>query len=236
MAESRADGPAERQNPDMGATGGRFVTFEGGEGTGKSTQVARLAQRLRAAGQEVVTTREPGGAPAAEAVRDLLVTGDPDRWDAEAEALLHFAARRMHLVRTIWPALDAGRWVLCDRFVDSTLAYQGIAGRLGPRKVAALAAWTMGDFLPDLTLVLDLSPSEGLARAAERQAASGAVSDRYERMGAAYHERVAAAFRRIAAENPERCRLVSASGTPDQVAERIWGHVADRFPPPRPTG
>ncbi|MFC3225953.1 dTMP kinase [Marinibaculum pumilum] len=214
------------------AGAGRFVTFEGGEGTGKSTQVALLARRLREAGQQVVTTREPGGAPEAEAIRELLVTGAADRWDAEAEALLHFAARRMHLVRTVWPALQAGQWVLCDRFVDSTMAYQGIAGRLGTDKVAALAAWTMGDFLPGLTLVLDLAPDLGLARAADRQAARGAASDRYERMGADYHERVAAAFRRIAAENPDRCRLVPAGGAPEAVADRIWDLVAARFPLP----
>ncbi len=220
----------------MPAGAGRFVTFEGGEGTGKSTQVALLARRLRAAGQQVLTTREPGGAPEAEAIRALLVTGAADRWDAEAEALLHFAARRMHLVRTIWPALQAGQWVLCDRFVDSTMAYQGIAGRLGTDKVAALAAWTMGGFLPGLTLVLDLAPAEGLARAASRLSAGGArqaaAEDRYERMGSDYHDRVAAAFRRIAAENPDRCRLVPAGGTPEAVAERIWDLVQARFPLP----
>ncbi len=204
---------------------GRFITFEGGEGTGKTTQIALLADRLRAAGQVAIATREPGGAPGAEAIRTLLVTGAADRWDAEAEALLHFAARRMHLVRTVWPALQRGDWVLSDRFADSTMAYQGIAGRLGAERVVALADWTMGGFRPDLTLVLDLDPETGLARARQRQGRE----DRYERMGRAYHQAVAAAFRQIAADDPERCRLVPAAAPPEAVAQAVWTLVCDRF-------
>lgn len=211
---------------------GRFITFEGGEGVGKTTQIALLAARLRARGLTVVTTREPGGAPEAEAIRSLLVTGAADRWDPQAEALLHFAARRMHLVRTIWPALERGDWVLSDRFADSTMAYQGIAGRLGAKRIRALAEWTMDGFAPDLTLVLDLPPQEGLARAAGRAKAGqgkGPAEDRYERMGPAYHEAVAAAFRRIAADDPARCRLVEAGGSVEAVAEAVWRQVQARF-------
>lgn len=209
---------------------GRFITFEGGEGAGKTTQIALLAARLRAVGGTVLATREPGGAPEAEAIRALLVSGSADRWDAEAEALLHFAARRMHLVRTVWPALARGDWVLCDRFANSTMAYQGIAGRLGVEKVAALADWVMDGFAPDLTLVLDIDPEAGLARAGRRQAAADGDESRYERMGTAYHQAVAAAFRRIAAENPQRCRLLPAGGTVESVSAEVWRLVQDRFP------
>lgn len=211
----------------MSARPGVFITFEGGEGAGKSTQATLLAQRLRAAGRTVLLTREPGGAPAAEAIRDLLVRGEPGQWDMHAEALLHFAARRMHLVRTVWPALERGEWVLCDRFVDSSMAYQGLAGGLGSERITALAQWTMADFAPDLTLVLDIEPEQGLARSARRQGAGG--EDRYERMGLAFHRAVAAAFRRIAEENPERCRLLPADGDIEVLAGRIWTLLLDRF-------
>jgi len=220
---------------------GIFLTFEGGEGAGKSTQIALLATRLRDAGRKVLVTREPGGAPAAEAIRDLLVRGDPGLWDARAEALLHFAARRMHLVRTIWPALERGEWVLCDRFVDSSMAYQGHAGGLGTERIEALSHWTMDGFAPDLTLILDIDPEAGLARSLRRQATApaagpegagagaGAGEDRYERMGLAYHRAVAAGFRAIAAAHPERCRLLPADGGIDHLAATIWALVQARF-------
>ena len=150
---------------------GRFITFEGGEGGGKSTQLRLLAQRLGDLGGEVVATREPGGSPGAEAIRDLLVRGAADRWSAMTETLLMYAARRDHLERVIKPALDRGAWVLCDRFADSTRAYQGAAGGTDPAFIAELEAHVLGDIRPDLTLILDLPPEAGLARAASRAGA-----------------------------------------------------------------
>jgi dTMP kinase len=146
-------------------TRGRFITLEGGEGAGKSTQIRRLAAKLEAKGHAVVTTREPGGAPGAEAIRELLVEGDTGRWTARTEALLHFAAREEHLARTIRPALGRGDWVISDRFVDSTMAYQGVAQGLGPEIIGKLRALVVGDDRPELTLVLDLAPEIGPARA-----------------------------------------------------------------------
>ncbi|MEM7122646.1 MAG: dTMP kinase [Pseudomonadota bacterium] len=204
--------------------GGRFITLEGGEGAGKSTQVRRLAEALSSHADEIVTTREPGGAPGAEAIRAILVDGDVDRWDAVTEALLHFAARRDHLAATILPALERGACVICDRFADSTMAYQGIVQGAGPDIVDRLYAIAVGDLRPDLTLVLDLPVETGLARAAERGGA-----DRYERMGPAYHERLRQAFLDIVADNPDRCRLIDATGSEDDVAALILGEVAAKF-------
>ena len=181
-----------------------------------------LAERLRAHGLAVVLTREPGGAPGAEAIRKLLVEGDPDRWDATTEALLHYAARRAHLTQTVWPALKRGEWVVCDRFADSTMAYQGIAMGLGREAIEVLHALAVGDFIPDLTLVLDIPADVGLARAGAR----GGAEDRYERMGAAFHQTLRAAFRNIAAREPERCVLIDAEADIDAVAARVWETVA----------
>jgi len=207
---------------------GAFITFEGGEGAGKSTQLARLAARLRApesGRSEVVVTREPGGSPGAEAIRRLLVEGDADRWDAVTEALLHFAARRDHVERLIRPSLDRGGWVLCDRFVDSTMAYQGYGHGLARDTIEALARLTLGDLKPDLTLVLDLPARDGLART------DGRAHDetRYERMDAAFHDRLRAGFREIARAEPTRCRLIDATADVDTVAAAIWSAVAQRF-------
>ncbi len=206
---------------------GRFITFEGGEGAGKSTQVRRLAERLREAraGRVVLTTREPGGAPGAEEIRGLLINGDASRWDAMSEALLHFAARREHLVRTIWPALAQGQWVVCDRFADSSLAYQGYGQGLGREAIAALYALAVGDFRPDLTLILDLPVEEGLRRAGKRE---GGL-DRYERMDGAFHHRLRRAFLDVAQQEPERCRLIDAAAGEDLVAARVWEAVAGHF-------
>jgi len=168
----------------ISATRGRFITLEGGEGAGKSTQIKRLTARLAARGIEAVATREPGGTPGAEAIRSLLVTGDVARWDAVTETLLHYAARREHVEKTVRPALARGAWVISDRFADSTMAYQGHAGAVGAARVAALHKLVLGDFQPDLTLILDLPVQVGLARAKAR----AGIEDRYERMGLAFHE------------------------------------------------
>lgn len=185
---------------------GRFITVEGGEGAGKSTQVRLLAEALSTGGREVLVTREPGGADGAEAIRSLLVSGSVDRWDGCAEALLHSAARRDHLVKTVWPALARGAWVVCDRFADSTLAYQGYGHGLDLGLIRQLATVTMGVFKPDLTLILDLSVEEGLKRAGGR----GGVEDRYERMGYAFHQRLRQGFLEIAGAEPERCVVIDA--------------------------
>ncbi len=186
---------------------GKFITFEGGEGSGKSTQLRLLADSLRAAGREVVTTREPGGSPGAEDIRALLVQGEVARWDGLTEALLHSAARRDHLVRTVWPALSRGAWVLSDRFADSTQAYQGYGHGLPLDTIAALTGIATGGFRPDLTLILDLPAADGLRRANGR----GGAEDRYERMGTAFHERLRQGFLSIARAEPGRCVVIDAS-------------------------
>jgi len=212
----------------------RFVTLEGGEGAGKSTQIARLAQTLADSGIAVTTTREPGGSPGADAIRALLVEGEPGRWDGETEALLHFAARRDHLVRTVWPALAKGSWVLCDRFADSTMAYQGYGHGLDRGVIETLYRLTVGDFAPHLTLILDLPVEAGLARAAARQGSAGAggggsAEDRYERMAREFHERLRAGFLDIAQREPERCAVIDAARDADTVAADIRAIVAGRL-------
>ncbi len=208
----------------MRAARGRFITLEGGEGAGKSTQIRRLAEKLESAGIAVLVTREPGGAPAAEEIRRLLVEGEPGRWHPISEALLHYTARAEHVARTIRPALAAGTWVVCDRFADSTMAYQGYGHRLGRAPILALNRVVLGAFKPDLTLVLDLPVPAGLARASARGGA-----DRYERMGRDFHERVRRGFRDIARREAKRCVLLSAQGEPDAVASRLWRALAQRF-------
>ncbi len=208
---------------------GKFITLEGGEGAGKSTQIRLLGGKLRAAGHEIVATREPGGSPGADAIRALLVEGDTDRWDPMAEALLHFAARRDHLQRTVWPALAAGRWVLCDRFADSTMAYQGYGHGLGRQVIASLYATVVGDFAPDLTLILDLPVEEGLARAAKRDNDGGHIETRYERMGEDFHMKLRDGFLDIAKREPARCVVIDAAQPKDQVAGAIFAIVAERF-------
>lgn len=196
---------------------GRFISLEGGEGTGKSTQLRRLAARLRANGHEVIETREPGGTPGAEAIRKLLVEGDAGRWSPAVEALLMNAARADHVERLIRPALARGAWVLSDRYADSTLVYQGVAGALAEESLRTLHGFATGGVWPDLTLILDLPEADGLARAAARAGGEG----RFEAKGAAYHAAVRAGFRARAAAEPARCRLIDASGTPDEVEARI---------------
>jgi dTMP kinase len=207
----------------MAAAGrGRFITFEGGEGTGKSTQCRRLADWLRGEGVSVVTTREPGGTPAAEAIRALLLDGDSDHLDAMSEALLHFAARREHVRTVITPALAEGSWVLCDRFSDSTMAYQGLGMGLGRPVVESLHRLAVGALMPDLTLVLDLAVSKSLPRAR-----SQGGDDRYESRDTAFHEALRQAFLDIAAREPERCVVIDASGDEEAVADAIRGCVQD---------
>jgi dTMP kinase len=204
---------------------GKFITLEGGEGAGKSTQIPLLAETLRRAGLTVHTTREPGGSPGAEEIRKLLVNGDTARWDAMSEALLHFAARRDHVEKVIRPKLAAGTWVLCDRFADSTMAYQGYAQGLGRAAVESLYALTLGGFAPDLTLILDLPVKTGLARAAARNAGE----DRYERLGADFHQKLRDAFQEIAAKENGRCVLVDAAGSAETVQAAISAAVAARL-------
>jgi len=204
---------------------GKFITFEGGEGAGKSTQVRRLSELLRAAGHTVVTTREPGGAPGAEDIRKLLVEGEPGRWDPLTEAVLHFAARREHLARTVLPALESGAWVISDRFADSTMAYQGYGLGLGPEKIAALYRDVVGALRPDLTIVLDISPEEGLRRASKR----GDAATRYERMDIAFHTKIREAFLDIARREPERCVVISASAPLEQVTADLLAAVRARL-------
>ncbi|HEX6959949.1 MAG TPA: dTMP kinase [Ferrovibrio sp.] len=216
----------------MSSRPGRFISLEGGEGAGKSTQVKRLAAALARCGIDSIQTREPGGTAGAEAIRALLVSGDTGRWDAMTETMLHYAARRDHVEKTIRPALQRGEWVISDRFADSTMAYQGYAGGLGPEKVAAIHQLVLGDFQPDLTIMLDLPVETGLARAQNRlsaQPAKGAAEDRYERMGPGFHEALRQAFHDIAAKAPQRCRLIDASGTMDDVEAAIWAAVTTHF-------
>ena len=204
---------------------GRFITFEGGEGAGKSTQLRLLTDALAAAGVDVVATREPGGSPGAEEIRKLLVTGEPGRWDAETEALLHFAARRDHLTRTVWPALERGAWVLCDRFADSTMAYQGYGQGLGRQHVEDLYRLVVGDFVADLTLVIDVPAEHGLKRAGAR----AGNETRYERMGGAFHARLREAFLDIAKREPQRCVVIDGSGAVDSVAGLIRHAVREKL-------
>lgn len=209
---------------------GRFITFEGGEGAGKSTQIRHLADWLSARGIDALVTREPGGSPGAEAIRHLLVTGEKHRWDPLTETLLHFAARADHVARTIEPALAAGRWVVCDRFVDSTVAYQGYGQNVDRTFIANLAHAILGDIRPDLTLLLDIPVDIGLARAAKRRG----DENRYETMDLGFHERIRVGFRDMAIADPGRFIVIDANADPDTVQKRIKAAVeAHLFPAKR---
>jgi len=203
---------------------GRFITLEGGEGVGKSTQLARLAAALSLRGIDVVETREPGGSAGAEAIRGLLMQGNADRWTARTEALLFAAARSDHVARTIRPALAAGRWVLCDRYLDSTLAYQGGADGIDETELRTLHQIGCEGLMPDRTLLLQLDAGAAAGRAEVRD---GGQSDRFGARDAAYHERVAGSFRRLAAAEPQRIRMIDASGTPDAVTARLIDALGD---------
>jgi len=203
----------------------RFITLEGGEGTGKSTQAKRLATVLESRSMNCIVTREPGGSPGAEEIRKLLVEGEPGRWDALTETLLIFAARADHIARTIKPALAHGKWVISDRFTDSTYAYQGAGRGLDRETIRRIESAAIGDFRPDLTLILDLPASIGLERAAARRSAE----TRFEKFDAAFHEKLRTAFRDMANRHAERCILIDARGSEDDVATLIWNTVAKRF-------
>jgi dTMP kinase len=201
---------------------GRFITLEGGEGVGKSTQMRRLAEALRARGHEVVETREPGGSPGAEAIRRLLLEGEAERWTPEAEALLFAAARADHVARTIRPALERGAWVLCDRFLDSSIAYQGAAGKVGEDAIRTLHEIGSHGFLPDRILLLELPAGVAADRLGRRGGA-----DRMEAKGEAYHDRVVSAFRALAEAEPERYRRIDASGSTEEVTARLLAALGD---------
>jgi len=213
----------------MATTRGRFITFEGGEGAGKSTQVSRLADRLRLQGLEVVTTREPGGSPGAEAIRHLLLSGAAKSLGPEGEAMLFAAARSDHVDNVIRPALERGAWVVCDRFHDSTRIYQGVLGNVDPKLINALERIAVGEIVPDLTIVLDIPVELGLARVKAR----GQEPDRFEAEELEYHNWLRVAYRTLVEHEPNRCVLVDASANPDAVAVRVWMIVAERLVRPQ---
>jgi dTMP kinase len=205
----------------------RFITLEGGEGSGKSTQARRLAERLRAAGREVLTTREPGGSPFAERIRDVILNSALPAHTPLAEALLFYAARADHLAATISPALAAGRWVVCDRFSDSTRVYQGIAGALGLETVDKLETLVVGATRPDLTLIVDVPAEVGLARAGRRRSADPA--DPYEGRDLAFHRRLREGFLAVARAEPDRCAVVDGTRGEAEVAAEVWALVETRL-------
>jgi dTMP kinase len=227
----------------MGARG-KFITFEGGEGAGKTTQARLLQAALEAKAHSVVLTREPGGSPGAEEIRKLLVHGEPDRWTPLSETLLFLAARADHVARLIEPALAKGQWVISDRFSDSTFVYQGVARELGIETVRYLQQVALGDFTPDLTLIIDVAPDKGLARAAGRglelfdeagadnaATAHRAEENRFERFHVEFHRRLREGFLDIAAQEPRRCAVVDGTRNPEAVAADVWRTVEKRLHP-----
>lgn len=206
-------------------TRGRFISFEGGEGAGKSTQARLLCRRLEGCGLKILATREPGGSPGAEEIRGLLVCGRVDRWEPLSEALLHNAARHDHLQRVILPALENGVWVVSDRFADSTLAYQGYGQGVDTKKLNLLRDLAVGGAMPDLTLILDIAVDDGFARTKRRAEATS----RYEKMNSAMHEKLRQGFLAIAQAEPGRCRVLEASGNAESVHEAVWRSVRARF-------
>ena len=209
----------------MAGARGKFISFEGGEGAGKSTQARMLRDQLQSHGRNVVLTREPGGSPGAEEIRKLLVEGEPERWTPLAETLLFLAARADHVARLIEPALADGTWVISDRFTDSTFVYQGIARGLGIETVRRLQHAALGDFAPDLTILLDIDPRAGLARAGAR----GQKENRFERFDAGFHARLRAGFLQIAADEPTRCAVIDGSRGADVIASDVWRVVSERL-------
>lgn len=218
MSESTGQRPSGR---------GRFITFEGGEGTGKSTQIKKLADRLKAARMRTLVTREPGGSPGAEIIRHLVLSGMGKLLGPEAETLLFAAARDDHVRTVIQPALNHGAWVLCDRFADSTRAYQGSLGQVPVGLINAMQRVTIGDLKPDLTIILDLPVEIGLARAATRR--GNGTPDRFESETLSFHQGLREAYRKIAEDEPKRCVLIDANSDPDTVAGRVWTALRERL-------
>lgn len=204
---------------------GRFITFEGGEGSGKSTQAKRLAERLKLRGHDVVLTREPGGSPGAEAIRHLLLNGIAKPLGPEAETFMFAAARDDHVNTLIRPSLDRGSWVISDRYIDSTRVYQGSLGNVDQRLIRALERLVVGDAMPDLTFVLDVPPEVGLQRAEGR----GTDADRFEAEHIDYHRLLRDAYREIVEREPDRCVLIDGTASADAIAVRIWMLVSERF-------
>jgi dTMP kinase len=220
MAEAVLNRPSGR---------GKFISFEGGEGSGKSTQIKKLAERLATAKLRAIVTREPGGSPGAEIIRHLVLSGMGKLLGPEAETLLFAAARDDHVRTLIEPALTRGTWVLCDRFADSTRAYQGSLGSVPAALINAMQRVTIGDLKPDLTIILDLPVEIGLQRAATRRGSG--TPDRFEGENLKFHQGLREAYRKIAADEPARCVLIDANSDPDTVAGRVWTALRDRLLP-----
>jgi len=222
------DQPTEKKSAK-----GKFISFEGGEGGGKSTQITLLVEVLKEAEIDVLQTREPGGSPGAEFIRSLLVEGETDRWDAQTETLLHFAARRDHLNKVILPALDNGQWVLTDRYADSTMAYQGYGHGVSKKAIHGFYQFIAGNKQPDLTIILDMPPEEGLARADSRSNEKTSdvhqKEDRYERMGLEFHARLRDGFLDIARKNKKRCVVIDATKSIEEIQTNINKLVFKRF-------
>lgn len=208
---------------------GRFITFEGGEGSGKSTQIKTVAQRLDAEKLRTLVTREPGGSPGAEIIRHLVLSGMGKLLGADAETLLFAAARDDHVRSVIQPALNQGIWVLCDRFSDSTRAYQGRLGNVPPGVLNAMERVTIGDLKPDLTIILDVPVEIGMRRAAARR--GNEAADRFEAEDVRFHQELREAYRQIAADEPQRCVLIDATPDPATVAANVWTVLSDRLLP-----
>jgi len=208
---------------------GKFITFEGGEGAGKSTQAAMLAQRLEALGITVLLTREPGGSPGAEIIRHVLLSGAAKPFGPDAEAMLFAAARGDHIRHAIRPALESGKWVVCDRFADSTRIYQGVLGEVDERLIRGLERVSVGDLSPDLTFILDLSVEAGLERLIARR--GDAEPDRFEAENVEFHQRLRHAYLELAENEPRRCVVIDAGAGKDAVARQIWSVVNSRLNP-----
>jgi dTMP kinase len=213
---------------------GKLITLEGGEGSGKTTQARLLAERLQSAGRDVVLTREPGGTPFAEQVREFIMASRTAEHGVLAEALLFYASRADHLEKVIRPALSAGRWIVCDRFSDSSRVYQSLAGGLPLETYFALEQIVVAPTVPDLTCILDVPPEDGLRRATARQDKTGQLAaDRYEGRGLHFHEKLRKGFLHIAQSDPQRCVVIDGAGTPEEIADRIWSTAVPRLSPER---
>ena len=204
-----------------------FITFEGGEGAGKTTQIQLLKTHLETQGKDVVLTREPGGTPEAEKIRDLLVQRDGGNWTPLAEAMLFFTARHMHVETKIKPALDSGKIVICDRFTDSTMAYQGYGHQHDLTELVSVKKLAIGDFMPDMTFILDIPVNDGLQRAGQRMEGDGSTEDRFERIGTEFHERLRQGFLTIAKNEPKRCHVINALQTIDDIQLQIIQKIGD---------